>query len=244
MKKLFTLLTIFFTLQIGIGFAQSLEVYDSKNTMINGETINVTTIYGEELVSYKVKIKNVSSERITFKIHKEIIGSAVEGSNNTVCTPSTESSTGLCEPGDSPVSSDVILKPGEISGYAEFDFTQGSNPGTTIIKYKLINNNDENDFVEFTIEFASPNSLPTLGKVKNLSIYPNPATTNFTIGYEFDSKSYIEIYNVLGKVVEKVNPTSGNSYNVDCSKWDKGYYFCRVIHNNKVERTLKIVVTN
>ena len=77
------------------------------------------------------------------------------------------------------------------------------------------------------------------------SIYPNPANYEFKIKAEISLDSYIEIYNILGKLITKITPSSvsNTTFVIDCSNWERGYYFCRLVTKNKVEKTEKIIIT-
>lgn len=124
----------------------------------------------------------------------------------------------------------------QVSGETANDFTSD-------VIY-VVKSGDEENTTNWTISIKIDDGANVPQVLKNdIKIYPNPAINSFTINYAFDSKSYVEIYNVLGKVVERVTPVSGQTYTVDCSKWEKGYYFCRLINNGKVEKTIKVVVT-
>jgi hypothetical protein len=77
----------------------------------------------------------------------------------------------------------------------------------------------------------------------NNTISPNPANTSFTISYIYTPGLYLEVYDVLGTVVTRIELLSGmDAIDVDCSNWKKGYYFCKFISNNKVQNALKLVI--
>ncbi|MDR2009349.1 MAG: T9SS type A sorting domain-containing protein [Bacteroidales bacterium] len=241
MKKIITFLLIIIMTGFcyGVLAQTSFIVYDEQDNVINnGSNVSLTTIVGGTAV-YKVKIKNNSASAVTARIYKTIV-SEVEGSSNTICSPITNAGGGSCSMGAR--TAPFTLAAGELSGFAELDFNQGSNAGTSVITYKIVNDNDENDNVSFTVNFSTESSS-NMNSVNNFLVYPNPASTNFTIQYDFGPSSYVEVYNVLGKVVAQINPRSAkSSVNIDCSKWEKGYYFCRLYNENKVEKTVKLVV--
>ena len=78
------------------------------------------------------------------------------------------------------------------------------------------------------------------------SIYPNPANYEFQIQAEISADSYIEIYNILGNLIIKITPSNitNSTFTVDCSLWERGYYFCRLVTKHKVEKTEKIIITH
>ncbi len=73
---------------------------------------------------------------------------------------------------------------------------------------------------------------------KNLkaSIYPNPASTNFTIEMENEVKS-VEIYSIQGQKV-----MSATSKNVNVSNLSKGMYLVRIEDENNAVATQKVVI--
>ena len=90
--------------------------------------------------------------------------------------------------------------------------------------------------------------LPQLFSLTNplndFSVYPNPAVNTFTIANEYGPSSYVEIYNVLGMQVNRINFSETGDVKIDCSGWEKGYYFCRLYNDGKIEKTIKLTVTH
>ena len=76
------------------------------------------------------------------------------------------------------------------------------------------------------------------------NVYPSPANESFTIENGFGKNSYVEIYNVLGQTVKRIQSDSSNRISVNCSTWKNGYYVCRLYKDGKAEKTMKIVVTH
>ncbi len=72
-----------------------------------------------------------------------------------------------------------------------------------------------------------------------ISVYPNPATNNVTISSTENLQS-IAIYDILGKQI--FTKTSNNSSEtIDVSSFDNGVYFARILSENSVLSTIKIV---
>lgn len=246
MKKIFTILLIILGLQINNYAQSSFELYESN---INGDNVraitegarfNISTqIEGE--VSFYFLIKNTSTNNVTARVLKT--ATSTDGSSTSICSPITVTTTGsTCLTGN--LTTPFVLTPNETSNKAEILYYQGPNSGTSTIEFKVFNDSNGDDFVSFTVVFSTEPFLNIGNNMSsNFSIFPNPANNNFTINYDFSPKSYVEIYNVLGKVVARINPKSGSSFNVDCSKWEKGYYFCRLYNENKVEKTVKLIIT-
>ena len=70
-----------------------------------------------------------------------------------------------------------------------------------------------------------------------LSIYPNPANSNFQINKETNG---VIIYNLLGKAVKEFNGRFEAGHNFDISSLNKGIYFLR-IKNNQNNKTIKLI---
>ena len=68
------------------------------------------------------------------------------------------------------------------------------------------------------------------------SIYPNPASNNFTIQIENEVKS-VEIYSLQGQKV-----LSSNAKNVNVSISSKGIYLVRIEDENNAVATQKLVI--
>ena len=240
MKKIFTLIIVLCALNT-FSFAQSFEIQDEIGNVITGTTVIVPTEISHTS-RYIIKVRNNSGSIVTAKITKSYISGPVAGSSNTMCSPTTVTSYGSCVTGlNTP---EFILNPSELSGPADLDFSQGVNSGSSTIQYKVWNVNNVADFVIINVTYSTLTAVD-LASVKDFNVYPNPAAKSFTIENEFNSNSYVEVYNVLGKVVARISPNqNATNFVVDCSKWDNGYYFCRLFNDDQVVKTIKMVVTH
>lgn len=89
-------------------------------------------------------------------------------------------------------------------------------------------------------EYLSTN---TFSKKQNLTIYPNPATSQITVSLtEITKQSFeIEITNMLGKKVYSQYYQPINNVSIDTKAFSKGVYFLTVIQQEKKE-TQKIII--
>ena len=91
---------------------------------------------------------------------------------------------------------------------------------------------------EYTVAFT----LATTGIAKNNisvnKIYPNPANGNVT----FSSKDFktIEMFNIIGQSVLKLNPTKSN-ITVNTNQFDKGIYIVK-FSNNELSLSKKLII--
>ncbi|PHS68337.1 MAG: sporulation protein SpoOM [Flavobacterium sp.] len=76
---------------------------------------------------------------------------------------------------------------------------------------------------------------------ENITIYPNPTSNFITISTKENTISAIEIYNVLGKEILKVNTTNSNQLKIDLSDLSSGIYLIKIIDSSG-KSTLKKVV--
>lgn len=87
----------------------------------------------------------------------------------------------------------------------------------------------------------SPLSVRSLGKFDELSIYPNPFTSNFVIQVDDHfNPTEIVIYNIQGKVVLKLAWGFGHRANIEASKLSPGVYTVEVRSNSSILRSTVI----
>jgi len=221
--------------------AQSFEFVNDSEEVISGTTIVIpVTLNGEAEPHFKVK--NNTSTQISARIEKSYVIGPAEGSNNNMCTPITIlSPSGACVTGTTtPV---FILSADEISGEAHIYYEHGSTPGVTTIQYKVFNVDNESDYEVLNISFSTQTDV-RIANSKSISVYPNPAENDFIIEHNWGMKAVTEVFDVLGKSVLRLYPNSTDRFIVDCSKWDNGYYFCRLYTEGKIEKTIKLVVAH
>ncbi|MDD4150492.1 MAG: T9SS type A sorting domain-containing protein [Bacteroidales bacterium] len=244
MKKLL-LIAIILGMFGSVLFAQSFEVYNHDSELINGQNITVATTVNSPAILYYWSIKNISGSQKTLKLSMALQTTQIEGSLHSMCHPPTEANMfGGCGPMWSASTPNIILNAGETSGEGgDFRFTQGPNPGVTTILYKVYDINNTSDFVTFTISYSTTTAID-LNKVADFTVSPNPASTRFTLNSDFGSNARVEIYNVLGKLVRKVDFSNAENINIDCSNWENGYYFCRLFDGGKIKKTVKLIVTH
>jgi hypothetical protein len=79
--------------------------------------------------------------------------------------------------------------------------------------------------VRYASDLSSASVTESLGKNDDIKIYPNPATSNFTI--LIPEKAIMEISNMEGQLI-KTFTASGNNTNVDISSLPCGVYIVKV----------------
>ena len=81
-------------------------------------------------------------------------------------------------------------------------------------------------------------NVPEIEK-NNMTVYPNPATNNFTVNLGNDEKANIQLFNIVGQQVYSENITGSAQVNV--ANLHSGVYMLKVNQNGKVYTT-KVVV--
>jgi hypothetical protein len=240
MKKITLLLFVLCALVLQMT-AQSFDILDLDNNVINGNNIVVPVTVGGE-ADYYIKIRNNADVNKSCRISKAYLDGPAEGSFNTMCSPVTVNTPiGSCVTGtQTPV---FVLAAREVSGDAHIEYEHGSTPGLTKIQYKVFDDANTSDYRVVNITFSTLTSVNT-SLASEFTVFPNPAGNTFNIQHNFGPKAVVEIFNVLGKSVAKINSGAENTFSIDCSKWENGYYFCRLYNDGKIEKTIKLVVSH
>ena len=95
----------------------------------------------------------------------------------------------------------------------------------------------------FNTEFIAPlNNLDF--NSSNFIVYPNPANGLFQISLKNNSETIqnVTIFNVLGKVVKKVEAVNSNQTNINVSDLSSGVYMIEVATENNLKQIKKLVI--
>jgi hypothetical protein len=92
--------------------------------------------------------------------------------------------------------------------------------------------------VKFSCSECEIVNVPEIEKT-NMTVYPNPATNNFTVNLGNDEKANIQLFNLVGQMV--YNETITGSAKVNVANLHSGVYMLKVNQNGKVYTT-KVVV--
>lgn len=246
MKKI--LLTLLISLFAGgLLLGQSLALSWEDEDILNGDTIYV---YGEisddmwyEIQAHAI-VTNVSEDTVEVKAQRIIIDT-VPGTRNQFCWV-------LCyafEVNDSFYS--VTLDPGASTSELEFSghYQPAGNGGTSKIRYKFFNVDNEQDTVSMTVFYVvSPASVADLQSAARFgSAYPNPAREIVSFDYEFSpavNEARLVIFNMLGKQVMDYPVNSRNGkISLPLHELNEGVYFYTFVVNGiTASTTRKLVV--
>jgi hypothetical protein len=99
---------------------------------------------------------------------------------------------------------------------------------------------NNSDWYKIFVRVTKPTSVSNALSSNSLSIYPNPATTNFYVENAAQVET-IKIHNITGAVVLMVENTFRKDVlDIDIAKLPAGQYFI-AFHNDKTKVTKKIV---
>lgn len=241
--KRFLILSIVLFFTVGFTSAQIVDIFDENGNIITNTTIKFYNVpQTTDPIDVNFKLRNNSSNEISIKIARAIVGEAVIGSTSQICTPNTQSNNGVCYMPSKDITNPFTLKANETSGEGgHISFKQGPNSGETTIEFTVMDVNDTFSS-SFILMFSTfPPTAVYTNLAREFSVYPNPASNSFKIKHNFGNDAVVEVYNMLGKLVFKENSNSGV---IDCSRWENGYYFCRLYNQGKIEKTIKIVVAH
>jgi hypothetical protein len=239
MKKI-PLLIVFLLFAASI-WSQSVAILDVNENDISGTTINIPIAAGTYEAAYSIKIKNLTNRSISLKIAKFYEEGPVDGSDNTMCSPSTAAGGGACYLSN--ITNSFTLAANEISGAAEMHYEPGVNSGTTTIRYTVQKDADATDNTFVILSFSTISAvLPTETKV--FSVFPNPASDVVNIEMkEGNNAGIFEIFDISGKIVKNFQLSPIHSQlKIDVSQFESGIYFCRFFGNDSVEKIVKLLI--
>lgn len=242
MKRIILLVFSLF-LVVGILSSQTIDIIDSTGVVTN-TTSKVYNVAPGTTYEYKVDLKNNTSNQVEVKMHAYGEGGTINDWVVSFCTPITSAGGGLCGMPNSPSAKITLAANETTSTPGSIKFTQGSTSGEAIVKIEIadINGSFSDSFI-IIFSTGFPSSISS-ELVKEFSIFPNPASDNFKIKHNYGPNAVVEVYNMLGKLVTKVKSDFVNGVNIDASKWDNGYYFCRLYKDGKIQKTIKLVVAH
>lgn len=236
--------TIIFTLLCLITFAasaQTFDILDEEQNVISGQTVVVPVTVGGE-IDISIIVRNNTETQISSRLSKSLIETTGEIPFNTFCCPITVLSPGgSCSTNNQ--TAIFILSPNETSGEAHIHYEHGAISGVSTIQYKIFEEGNTSNYQFVNISFSTLTSVNT-SLASEFIVSPNPAINTFNIHHNYGPKAVVEIFNVLGKSVAKINSGAENTFSIDCTKWGNGYYFCRLYNDGKIEKTLKLVVSH
>jgi hypothetical protein len=244
MKKV--ILSLCFVI-IGLSvFSQSLRFSvgsGSHCTLLNyGDTVIVqdSAHFGEIIAG--VNVKNTSSNSLNVICRKRYVYN-VPGTENYFCWAG-----GCFQPSTMVSPSAFAMAAGDSTTEFTSHYSPNGNGGITVVRFTFYDSHTTSDSGYFFIKY-----IGVLGVNDNIlaysisSPYPNPAKdiTHIKYNVNVNSKAYIQIYNICGKIEKQVYLTDNNGIlDLNVSNLPSGIYFCSLNINGKAVRTNKLIVSH
>lgn len=241
MKKLFTPLFIIF---LSYGMSQSLSFTHDGKTYKHNDTIRIDLPLDQPTLDVWVEITNVSEDYYSLRIRQKTIQLAADATLG-FCF-------GLCYVGDA-TSNPSTIAPGETLSHDNekaLHITYTNAPGVTEAKYTLFNSDayaePDTNVLYVVINSPSVGIAKTSSSAVLLNAYPNPATEQVTIEYNFpnqSSSSSFVLKNMMGVVVlEEELSQKTDKIEINLSNIPRGLYFYSIENNGKAVLAKKLIV--
>jgi len=237
-KLLLTSLSILFSV---FAFSQNYTLIDADNSNdITNSSITKTGNVNDSQIAHDVHVKNNTSSSATLKAFKrEMV--MINNSMASICfagqcySPSTDTSTqALTLSAGATSTSDGLI--------CDF-YPDGA--GTSIVDYVIFNVNDISDSVSVRVTYDISTDINGNYISNSLIAFPNPANNQINFKYSLSKKSYINIYNVVGKKINTINLNSTQGiYTLNTDNYNSGIYFYEFIVDGKKTSTNKFVVSH
>jgi hypothetical protein len=129
------------------------------------------------------------------------------------------------------------------SNYSFINWTENGTAVSTDATYSFTAESDRTFVANFTII----DGISDLSESNSISIYPNPNSGKFTIGFENDysGEVSIKVYTAIGIEIKDLNLNKSNgdfSYNIDLGNQPNGYYYIEII--SSTEKVTKSIIIN
>jgi hypothetical protein len=244
MKKL-SILIIVFTAIVLTGWAQSLQLSNSKGIVANNsEIIQVGTPDSIEMISY-LNVKNISAASVNV-LCKKTEYAVLDSTEFTMCW------AGGCYPAKVFVSPNAAeIAPGEtnteFSGHYTQTAFQHMKSGESLIRWTFFLKTNPADSVSVVIKYTTyPLGMEENGSLASMShLYPNPASARASFSYNLynQNNGSIQVRDMVGKTVyqQELFQNSGN-VSVNTANLADGIYFCTLSVNGNMVQTRKLVV--
>lgn len=198
------------------------------------ETSNVQSWTGgtpsDALLTATASVRNVSQDsKVTAVRYNEV--SLVSGASHYFCWAVCYTAGGVDDGFESP--HPITLNAGELTHVFYADYLPQGTSGISTMEYCFFDTANSTDEVCFQMVFDTENvGVEDAQTLIVLSAYPNPASDEFTISYQFanDIKNpTIEIYDMLGSKVKsvKLEDLAGKKV-IDTSVLPSGMYFYKM----------------
>lgn len=228
MKQFYLL--VLFTIMASFTFAQSIQISYQDSVLNNGDTVYVSG-GATQVRTVDFNVKNTNSSSISVKVIKDEL-SLPNGMSYFFCFD-------VCYQPDQTTSAIVAIDANaSYENPLECELLPSGNTGNALIKMVIKNTSSFSDSTIFYVNY-SINVTGILSNCSSFNIYPNPVRNVLNIDTKNETKTSCEIYDELGAIVysNSVTPKS-----IDVSNFVKGIYFVKLMSDNNLIGTQRIVV--
>ena len=188
--------------------------------------------------SASLTVRNISSNTIDVLCEKIIVDTTL-GTDNFFCWGAN------CYGTETYIStSHNTLDPGEVDnidfgGY----YDAYCDPAPATVQYCFYPDTDPNDRTCVTILYNAIMSS-IVSSIADIQTYFYPNPTSITTKFIFSEKncSNLIVFNNLGKIVKDINLFNQQSIDIDISDLHQGIYFARLVKNNRIISTKKLII--
>ncbi len=114
------------------------------------------------------------------------------------------------------------------------------NINEKLLSSNLIISNNVHSLVVFPVSDILNHRLSNFSTGKDIVIYPNPATTVLYVNNLIGINT-LEISNVTGKKLKRINVANVENVMIDTTEFDKGIYFITFYSQGKIHSCMKFV---
>lgn len=241
MKKLILLSAIFALLGSLVIAQSTLKLETIEQTDVTNGIINLSGTDPQLIIDTELHLINNSNHSVNILMKKRY-NTIVEGSDAYFCI-------GLCYPSSVFQSTQEVAICGgctlEGGDGLSVHFRPRGFTGQSQIVYTFWPVGVESDSVTLTVNYSIGEVSAPEYSAQQVSVYPNPASTNVTFEYPFKSarNNFVAISNMLGSEVKRVsisNPQSKN--NLSVADLMPGVYFYTIYDGGVAVRTNRLII--
>ena len=233
MKNL--LLSLFFVLNSFFAISQSL--------VVTGDTVVYGSIDDFGIEAHMI-VKNVSANTLNILCAKNVISEPTTGSND-FCWG------GTCYGAGTMISTKMdTLDAGEetngFTGYFHSFIPGPASPGTAVVEYCFYPESNTLDQTCLTVTYHATETTSHNFAVldSDIKFYPNPSSEYTTVKFAMKSRGTLELTDILGNVVKKINFEGHGEKTIFLGDLNKGIYFGNLYEDGKIISIEKLIINN
>lgn len=228
---------VFSILIAGFTLGQSLVLtYEGTILEPNEEVMAEGAVSGEIVVEMDVTNNSSGSIDVLLQRYEEDM---VPGSQSAICWG------GLCYPPNVSLSpSATTIGAGQtVLAECQLHYYPNGNPGVSTISYTLFDGANVNDSVFVTVHYDGLMTSIEVNYGIETKAYPNPANDFVTLKLdsEVEAGTMVELISSVGTVVTEMG-ISGNEARIATADLAEGMYFYRILNNQTVNASGRIIV--